>query len=147
MLRRSLIFFLLVRLADLPAWAEDTAVLPRQATKIVSSGDVLQWMLALIVVLGLFLLSAWLLRKTGGLGLAGKGQLSVLAGLPLGMREKLVLVKVGEKQLLLGVSSGRIDKLLELEGDQRLFLNGAQADESRAFAKKLLEAMQGRLHG
>jgi flagellar protein FliO/FliZ len=125
-------------------WADDVAALPRQTAKVVSSGDVVQWLLALLVVLAVFFLSVWLLRKSGGLAFVGKSQLAVLAGLSLGMREKLVLVKVGEKQLLLGVSSGRIDKLLELEGDQRLFMNGAEGRETSEFAKKMLQIMQGK---
>jgi flagellar protein FliO/FliZ len=127
-------------------WADEAATLPRQATKVVSSGDVAQWLLALILVLAVFFLSVWLLRKSGGLAFVGKSQLAVLAGLSLGMREKLVLVKVGEKQLLLGVSGGRIDKLLELEGDQRLFMNSAEGQETSVFAKKLLQVMQGKHH-
>ncbi|MGZ0077917.1 flagellar biosynthetic protein FliO [Methylomonas sp. YC3] len=126
------------------AWADEAATLPRQTAKVVTSGDVAQWLLALLLVLALFFLSVWLLRKSGSLAFVGKSQLAVLAGLSLGMREKLVLVKVGEKQLLLGVSSGRIDKLLELEGDQRLFMNSADGQETSVFAKKLLQVMQGK---
>ncbi|QSB00981.1 flagellar biosynthetic protein FliO [Methylomonas sp. EFPC1] len=128
------------------AWADEAATLPRQTAKVVTSGDVAQWLLALLLVLALFFLSVWLLRKTGSLAFVGKSQLAVLAGLSLGMREKLVLVKVGEKQLLLGVSSGRIDKLLELEGDQRLFMNTEEGQETSVFAKKLLQVMQGKHH-
>jgi flagellar protein FliO/FliZ len=127
-------------------WADDAATLPRQTAKVVTSGDVAQWVLALLLVLALFFLSVWLLRKSGSLAFVGKSQLAVLAGLSLGMREKLVLVKVGEKQLLLGVSGGRIDKLLELEGDQRLFMNSAESQETNVFAKKLLQVMQGKHH-
>jgi len=128
------------------AWVDEAATLPRQTAKVVTSGDVAQWLLALLLVLALFFLSVWLLRKTGSLAFVGKSQLAVLAGLSLGMREKLVLVKVGEKQLLLGVSGGRIDKLLELEGDQRLFMNSADGQETSVFAKKLLQVMQGKHH-
>ncbi|MDX8128894.1 flagellar biosynthetic protein FliO [Methylomonas sp. OY6] len=128
------------------AWADEAATLPRQTAKVVTSGDVAQWLLALLLVLALFFLSVWLLRKSGSLAFVGKSQLAVLAGLSLGMREKLVLVKVGEKQLLLGVSGGRIDKLLELEGDQRLFMNSADGQEASLFAKKLLQVMQGKHH-
>lgn len=127
------------------AGADDAASLTRTGGRVVSPADVGQWLLALLVVLAVFFLAVWLLRKTGGFGIAAKGPLAVVAGLPLGAREKLVLVRVGEKQLLLGVSSGRIDKLLELEGDQRLFLGGADTAETSPFAKKLLEALQGRV--
>ncbi len=141
---RTLVILAVATLFSPRAWAEEVTAVPRQTAKVVSSGDVAQWLLALLLVLAVFFLSVWLLRKSGSLAFVGKGQLTILAGLSLGMREKLVLVKVGEKQLLLGVSSGRIDKLLELEGDQRLFMNGPESQESSAFAKKLLQVMQGK---
>lgn len=126
------------------AWAEETGSLPKQASKTVSSADMLQWMLALMLVLAAFFALVWLMRKSGGLALINRGQLAIVAGLSLGMREKLVLVKVGEKQLLLGVTAGRIDKLLELEGEQRLFLNQASEKNPALFAEKLMQFMQGK---
>lgn len=123
---------------------EGSAIASRQTGKIVSSADVMQWMLALLLVLAVFFLAVWLLKKSGSLTLLSNRQLGIVAGLSLGMREKLVLVKVGEKQLLLGVTAGRIDKLLELEGEHRLFQNQADRVESGLFAKKLMQVMQGK---
>ncbi len=124
-------------------YAEDVTA-PKQPGKIVSYADVMQWALALIIVLAIFAGLIWLLRKVGGFSIAGKNQLAVISGLSLGMREKLVLVKVGEKQLLLGVTPGRVDKLLELEGDSRLFQNQAQSAAIDTFASKLQQALQGK---
>ncbi|WP_347988477.1 flagellar biosynthetic protein FliO [Methylomonas sp. AM2-LC] len=126
--------------------AEETVPQPQLTGKIVSSIDVWQCLLALLLVLGIFLVCAWLLRKSGSLALLNRGQLSIVAGLPLGMREKLVLVKVGDKQLLLGVTASRIDKLLELEGEQRLFQNQTSDTESSIFQKKLMQFMQSNRH-
>ena len=39
------------------------------------------------------------------------GLLKVVAGLPLGTRERIIVLQVGEEQLLLGLSPGRIEKL------------------------------------
>jgi flagellar protein FliO/FliZ len=122
---------------SLATLAETTGATPRQAGKIVSSADVLQWVLALLLVLAIFGAVVWLFRKNGGLALINNRPLAIVAGLSLGMREKLVLVKVGEKQLLLGVTAGRIDKLLELEGEQRLFQHQGGQAESGLFAKKI----------
>lgn len=131
--------------ASFAALAEEgTAAASKQAGKIVSSADVMQWLLALLLVLAVFFLAVWLLKKSGSLALINNRQLGIVAGLSLGMREKLVLVRVGEKQLLLGVTAGRIDKLLELEGEQRLFQNQAGQAEAGLFAKKLMQVMQGK---
>jgi len=144
MFKARLFTFCVGLVMSLAALAETTGATPRQAGQIVSSADVLQWMLALLLVLAVFGAVVWLLRKSGGLALINNRQLAVVAGLSLGMREKLVLVKVGEKQLLLGVTAGRIDKLLELEGEQRLFQNQAGQVETGLFAKKLMQVMQGK---
>lgn len=125
------------------AYADEVSTPARQPAKL-ASVDILQWSLALLVVLAVFFLVIWLLRKSGSLGLINKGELAIVTGLPLSMREKLVLVRVGEKQLLLGVSAGRIDKLLELEGDQRLFQNQGADRDAGLFAKKLMQVMQGK---
>ena len=140
---RVLFLLLSAGFVVLAANADELSAPVRQPAKL-ASVDVLQWSLALLVVLGLFFLVIWLLRKSGSLGLINKGELAIVSGLPLSMREKLVLIRVGEKQLLLGVSAGRIDKLLELEGDQRLFQNQAEDQEPGLFAKKLMQVMQGK---
>jgi len=117
----------------------------RQSHGVVSYATVLQWMLGLIVVLALFGLFAWILRKTGNFSFDNKSQLAVISGISLGIREKLVLVKVGEKQLLLGVTPGRVDKLLELEGDDRLFQGRINQNKNGMFATKLQQVLQGKV--
>lgn len=121
----------------------DEVGIAKQPAKTLSYVDVLQWILALLLVLALFGLFAWLLRKSGNLTLIGKNQLSVVTGLSLGVREKLVLVNVGEKQLLLGVTPGRIDKLLELEGESRIFKNQNPENNTVSFSKALQQILQG----
>lgn len=143
MIKARLFVFMMAMSTSLSGYAEDVAA-TKQSTGIVSYADVLQWLLALLIVLGLFWVFIGLLRKSGGLSFAGKSQLSVICGLSVGVREKLVLVKVGEKQLLLGVTPGRIDKLLELEGDARLFQNLENPMDSGVFAQKLQQVLQGK---
>jgi len=134
---------LTVALAAFSSYAGDAAV-PSKSHAVVSTADVFQWVFGLIIVLALFGLFAWLLRKTGNFSFDHKSQLAVISGLSLGMREKLVLVKVGEKQLLLGVTPGRVDKLLELEGDDRLFQRLTDNNDNGTFAKRLQEVLRGK---
>lgn len=143
MIKAQLFVFLLAITATGLGCAEDVGVV-KPSTTIISYADMLQWLLALLVVLGLFGFFIWLLRKSGNLSFVGKNQLSVISGLSVGVREKLVLVRVGEKQLLLGVTPGRIDKLLELDGDARLFQNLESPVDSGLFAQKLQQVLQGK---
>lgn len=105
--------------------------------------DVMQWLWALLAVLAVFAALVWLLRKSGALSFANKSELAILAGLSLGVRERLVLIKVGEKQLLLGITPGKMTKLLELEGEQRLFQSQAPNAVETSFAQKLQHVLKG----
>jgi flagellar protein FliO/FliZ len=66
---------------------------------------------ALLVVLAAVFVAAWLLRRVRGFGSVARGALDVIADLPLGPKERAVLVRVGKTQLLIGVAPGRVTTL------------------------------------
>lgn len=74
-------------------------------------------MVFLLLVVGLILLLAWLAGKSRALSLgAGHAdQLKTVAVLPLGIKEKVAVVQVGEKQLVLGITPQQINCLAELD--------------------------------
>ncbi len=74
-----------------------------------------QLTLGMLVVLGLILALAWLLKRSGRFQAAAGGGLRVLGGLSMGARERVVLIQAGETQLLLGVAPGRVQTLHVLE--------------------------------
>lgn len=103
------------------------------------------WMLGLLLVLGIFFLCIWSLRKLNGVVVSNADKMRVVGGLSLGMREKVVLLQVGKKQLLLGVTPGRIDTLHVLEGEDCLSIATPQLNIGESgFAKHLLQAIQAR---
>lgn len=63
------------------------------------------------LVLLLILAIGWALRHLTRFSSATGDVIKVLGGRSLGPRERLVLLQVGEEQLLLGVAPGRIEKL------------------------------------
>ncbi len=65
----------------------------------------------LVFVLVIIFCFAWLLKRLKITQQAQNGLLKVVAGLPLGTRERIVILQVGEEQILLGLSPGRIEKL------------------------------------
>ena len=67
--------------------------------------------LALVAVLALIVGLAWLLKRLPGSGLRSNDQLRVLTSLAVGQRERLVVVQVGQQQLLLGVTAQGIQTL------------------------------------
>ena len=116
---------------------------PPKAVKSVSYEHVMNWSLGLVIVLLIFFACVWFMRKMGALPTNPKGNLRVIGGISLGMREKLILVQVGEKQLVLGVTPGRIDKLLLLEGNEQLFKQPPGKQGEGEFANKLKQLMTG----
>ena len=64
----------------------------------------------LLVVLAIFG-SAWFYRRYGNATSIHSDSLKVIGGVSMGQKERVVLMQVGDEQLLLGVSPGRIQTL------------------------------------
>ena len=90
----------------------------------------------LLLVIALIGFLAWLLRRLGRVQGGAAGGLRVLGGLSLGARERVVLIQVGGRQLLLGVAPGRVQTLHVL--DEPL-----PEAHSGNFAANLKAALQG----
>jgi flagellar protein FliO/FliZ len=120
--------------------------IPKQtASRTVASGDIAAWSIGLLVVLSVFFLCVWGVRKLSGLTVSGAEKMRVVGGLSLGMREKVILLQVGKKQLVLGVTPGRIETLHVLEGDDCLLKEETvSATAETGFAQKLLQAIKAR---
>ena len=73
-----------------------------------SSGLLAQMTLGLLLVLALAVGLSWLLRRYA---LPRDGLIRVIGGLPLGARERLLLVEVDEVRLLIGITAHQIQAL------------------------------------
>jgi flagellar protein FliO/FliZ len=74
------------------------------AAPAVAMADLSGVVLSLVLVVGFIFAAAWIVRRMPlGLG-RGNGPLKVLAALPLGPRERLVLVEARGEELLIAVS-------------------------------------------
>jgi len=117
----------------------------KQPARQVTSGDIAGWGMSLLVVLGVFFLCVWGLRKLSGVNINGTQKMRLLGGLSLGMREKVILLQVGKKQLILGVTPGRIETLLVLEGEDCLLRDDTlPASGETGFTQKLMQALNAR---
>ncbi|MDJ0652722.1 MAG: flagellar biosynthetic protein FliO [Xanthomonadales bacterium] len=70
-----------------------------------------QMIIGLLVVLGLMSLMAFVARRMSLRGPAGQSRLQILTTLPIGSKEKLLLVRCGEQDILLGVTAQSIQAL------------------------------------
>lgn len=80
-----------------------------------SIGGLLQLTFGLIFVIGMIFAFAWAMRRYMRLQNSVSGGLQIIGGLSMGVRERLVLVQVGEQQLLLGVTPTTITTLHVLD--------------------------------
>ena len=81
--------------------------------KVVDGNYLLELALTLGLVVVCILLFAWLLKRVQGAAGRGGNAMRVVAALSLSTRERVVLLQVGERQLLIGVAPGRVSRLCE----------------------------------
>ncbi|MDH5408013.1 MAG: flagellar biosynthetic protein FliO [Gammaproteobacteria bacterium] len=134
-----LVIFSLPVLAANPNMTERTGPL---VTEPVGFGDYVQMFFGLALVLGIIFGMAWLIRRMGTLQHVGHSSLCILGGVSLGQRERVVLLQVGEQQLLVGIAPGQIRTLHVLE--KPIATNPNQSSTSSGFAEKLHAAMTGK---
>lgn len=106
----------------------------------VDAGNLLQTLFGLLLVLALIVAMAWVMKRSQQWHGIGQQQFKIIAALPLGPREKAVLLQVGEQQLLLGVTPQNINLLTALE--QPLDLNAGH--QTTVFSDKLKQFIQQR---
>ena len=125
-------------LAAEPVASATAAAAP--AVSVGVAGQLTQLVFGLLLVLGLIFLLAWLLRRVQQAGAAGKGQVIELIGSrALGPRDRLMLVQVGNEQILLGLSPGTITALHVLKEPVQVPSGTEKATPE--FAQRLMELL------
>jgi flagellar protein FliO/FliZ len=113
----------------------------KPAARTIASGDIALWGMGLLIVLGVFFVCVWAVRKLNGSTVNDSERMRVVGGLSLGLREKVILLQVGKKQLVLGVTPGHIETLHVLENDDCLARDGTfPSVAGTGFAQKLMLA-------
>jgi flagellar protein FliO/FliZ len=117
--------------------AEEPAVKP--LVKPLVGGDSVSTASPWVVIFGLLFVvavifaAAWALRRYGATGLTGGQHMKVLSVLPVGPREKVVLVDVAGKQMLLGVTPNNVNQLHYFDRP----IVDSEAIKSSEFANKM----------
>jgi flagellar protein FliO/FliZ len=149
--------FIMLMLASCSAWAGDvlTAAKTSEAKAATAapvnsgllessqiSGQLLQLLFGLLLVIGLIFLLAWLVRRIQhSLPVKGSQQIiSLLATQTLGPRDRLLLVQVGKEQILLGLTPGTIVPLHVLQ--EPVEVSTQQETMSSAFAQRLAKVLK-----
>ncbi|HEX4268368.1 MAG TPA: flagellar biosynthetic protein FliO [Steroidobacteraceae bacterium] len=77
----------------------------------VGAGGLASVTFALLAVLAAIFAVAWLARRVRGMGSRIGNAIDILADVPLGTKERAVLLRVGTEQILVGVAPGRVSAL------------------------------------
>ena len=125
----------------LGAWAAEPVAQAAAAAAPVGSGlggQLTQLVLGLLLVVGLIFVLAWLLRRVQQVGPGNAQVIEMIGSRALGPRDRLVLVQVGEEQILLGLTPGRITPLHVLKTPVNVDQSKPATPE---FAQRLMELL------
>jgi flagellar protein FliO/FliZ len=77
-------------------------------------GAFLQMFAGLAVVIAAIAGCAWLARRAGLAQASGGRLMTLVAALPVGQKERVVVVELGEQWLVLGIAPGRVSQIATL---------------------------------
>ncbi len=129
--------FLVAAVCFLPLIAQ--AAEPSTYTAPDAGSSLLKMTVGLLLVIAAIFGSAWVYRRFGQGAIFHQGNIRVIGGLSLGSRERIVLIQVGEEQILVGVSPGRIQTLHALE--HNIEVEASMTTSKGGFQDKLTEAI------
>ncbi|MFD2229930.1 flagellar biosynthetic protein FliO [Alkalimarinus sediminis] len=81
----------------------------------VNSSDWLKAILGLIAVVALIFAIAWFVKRFTGLAVSNQQQMRIISAIPVGTKERIALIEVAEKQLLVGITQHNINLLHSFE--------------------------------
>jgi flagellar protein FliO/FliZ len=103
-----------------------------------SSFDLLTTLGSLVLVIGVILLLAWLLKRMQVPAFGQQKGLKIVSQLPVGTKERIAVIQVGEEQFLVGITSQSIQTLAKLEKPlkEEALANTAFANQFSQLIKK-----------
>ena len=103
-----------------------------------SVGSLTQLTLSLFAIVALILAISWALRRLKAAVPRGSGDFAVLGELCVGPRDRIVLIRVGDSQVLVGIGASGVVSLTPLAAPIVLKVGG----QATAFADRLREMIK-----
>lgn len=88
-----------------------------------------QLVFALGLVVALIVVIGWSVRRMSGVNAGPSRQLKMIAAIPVGTRERIAVIEVGSRQILVGITSQQITPLMELP--EPLATTGGESEFAR----------------
>ncbi|MGQ7242896.1 flagellar biosynthetic protein FliO [Salinicola sp. V024] len=98
--------------------------------------------ISLLVVIAIILGCAWLLKRLGPNRRAGTQHLRVVASTPVGQRERVVIVEVADRWLVLGIGGGQVTRLDSMDPPTPPAVDPAASPLPGSFASRFGQALK-----
>lgn len=95
---------------------------------------------ALLLVVGIILGLAWLLKRMRVPGMMGQQGLKIVRQMPVGTKERIAIIQAGEQQFLVGITAHSIQLISELK--QPIDSGVTDATPNTPFANQLTKLMK-----
>jgi flagellar protein FliO/FliZ len=107
-----------------------------------SAGSLFQLTLSLVAVVGVIFAVSWLLKRFRVVLPRGRGEIAVLDQLSVGPRERILLIAVGDAQVLIGVGQTGMVALTPLATPIAIASASRPPHAASLFAERLRELMK-----
>ena len=112
------------------------------ATSPVGGTELLSFMGSLVVVIGAIVLLGWLYSRSRTFGAANADAINIVATRALGAKERLMLVEVADKQLLVGMTASQVQTLHVFDTPVVTAAEPVASTELAGFAGRLRSALK-----
>ena len=116
-MRKILHAFIALGIAAQCSLSRGAAPATTAAVEPLSYGNAISGIFSLLLVLGLLFVCAWVLRRGRGVMGVSTQKIAVTSQLSLGVKEKILLLRVGEENILVGYSGNTLTGLHAWQGD------------------------------
>ena len=105
-----------------------------------SSGYLLKLTLGLVAIVLLIFVLAWLMKKMQLTQFSQNGLIQIVSAISVGHRDRIALIQVGEEQVLVGLTPGRIHTLHTLKS--RVDITPSSVSGGASFSDKFKQVLQ-----
>ncbi|CEG56471.1 Flagellar protein fliO [Legionella fallonii LLAP-10] len=112
--------------------------LPTDGANLISRNELLRLITGLLMVLLVIVCLSWIVKRLNVVKLSTSKGFQSIASMTLGAKEKIILLKVGERYLLVGVGASTVNTLHDF-GEQ--LPAGFDAENKTTFAELLKSAV------
>jgi len=110
-IRLFLIALMTLPVVSIAANNDPVSLSPTLASSPINVSSILQVLSVLLIIIFIIIFISWLYKKYGLVNGSMGSNFRVVSAISLGGKEKAVILKVGDEQILVGVSPGYVRKL------------------------------------